>query len=314
MPGLSALSAASRPRASRRGSLVLVLLLVLVPLGSGPAAAEGEGPRIVSLNPSLTDILVALGARDALVGVDDYSARHLPEVADLPRVGGLFSPSLEAVVGLAPDVVVLVPSAEQRDFRERLVGLGIEVEVFANIRFDQVLENIARLGAMVDREDAARERIDAIERTRAAARAAGERLERAPRALLVLQRDPVFVVGRGSFLDEMVELLGADNPAHAFDDPYPRVAVEWVVAEQPDVIVDLAPDGGGAERYWSRWSSLPAVAEGRVVAIDAALVSMPGPWLDRAILELARALHGEAVAATIADEARPPASAEAASR
>ncbi len=293
---------ASRRRIRLPGRLAACLLVAwwaAAGADAGRAAEAGAPQRIVSLNPSLTEILIALGARDVLVGVDDYSAAHSPEVADLPRVGGLFSPSLEAVVALAPDVVVLVPSAEQRDFRERLEALGVAVEVFRNVRFGEVLENIERLGAIAGREEAARRRIEASLRAREVARAATAGRARV-RALLVLQRDPVFVVGRGSFIDEMLDDLRAENLARAFDDPYPRVAVEWVVAQSPDVLVDLSPDPGDALAYWSRWPSIRAVADERVVAIDAALISMPGPHLDRALEELARGLHGEAVGAAIA--------------
>ena len=113
---------------------------------SESAAAPGDpGQRIVSLNPSLTEILLMLGARAELVGVDSFSHRSLPAVADLPDVGGLFNPSLETIVGLAPDLVVLVPSVEQRDLRSRLEGLGLRVVAFPNIRFDDVLENVEDL-------------------------------------------------------------------------------------------------------------------------------------------------------------------------
>jgi ABC-type Fe3+-hydroxamate transport system substrate-binding protein len=287
------------PRAwSALGQRVSGLVALLIWLGAGAAHATGL-PRIVSLNPSLTAILIAIDARESLVGVDDYSAAHSPEVAELPRVGGLFSPSLEAVVGLRPDRVIVVPSATQHDFRARIAELGIEVEVFENIRFDQVLENIRRLGELVDREAAAARRIERIESVRTAASAVTRTL--APtRVLLVVQRDPIYVVGRGSFIDEMLGGIGADNLAREFDDPFPNVAAEWVVARGPDVLIDLSPDRADALSYWSRWPSIPAVARNRIVAIDPALISMPGPDLDRAIIELARGLHGDAVADAIA--------------
>jgi len=288
----------SPPRAwSDPGRRVTALVLLVLCLQAGASSAD-EPIRIVSLNPSLTAILIALGARDSLVGVDDYSAAHSPEVAELPRVGGLFSPSLETVVGLQPDVVVVVPSATQRDFRARMAELGIEVEVFDNISFDQVLENIRRLGVLVDRESEATNRIRRIEAVRTAAARETRSLAR-PRVLLIVQRDPIYVVGRGSFIDEMLEGIGAENLARVFDDPFPSAAAEWVVAQGPDVLVDLSPDRGDALSYWSRWPSIPAVADHRIVAIDPALVSMPGPDLDRAMLELARGIRGEAVADAI---------------
>ena len=238
------------------------------------------------------------------MGVDDYSAKHVAGVEARPRVGGLYSPSLESVVALEPDVVVLVPSAEQRDFQRRLEQMGIRVESFENIRFKDVLENIHRLGVLMNREGQADQRIDAVQRTRAAARRVLKD-QRAPRVLIVLQRDPVFVVGGGSFLDEMLEAVGAENVAGNFSDPYPRVGVEWVVAQSPEVLLDLSPDADGALAYWSRWPSLRAVADQRVLAFDSSLISMPGPDLDRTIERLADLLYGPSVGAAITQEASP---------
>jgi len=289
---------ASQPSCSRRWAAALAGLLAALLLS---AVAHGQTPsaqRIVSLNPSLTAILIAIGARETLVGVDDYSADTARGIDDLPRVGGLYSPSLEAIVALGPDVVVLVPSAEQRDFRERAEALGVRVEAFENIRFAQVLENIERLGAMTGREVSARRRIDAIERTRVAATRVSKGRP-APRALVVLQHDPVYVVGRGSFVAEMLDSVGATNLGAEFDDPYPRVAIEWVVARGPDFLIDLSPDPDGSRDYWSRWPSIPAVAHGRILELPAELISMPGPRLDEALIALAAGLYGEEAAQQI---------------
>ena len=245
---------------------------------------------MVSLNPSLTATLLALGAGDALVGVDDWSARVEPDVAALPRVGGLFNPGLESIVALEPDLVVLVPSAQQRNLRERLEALGIEVLALTNIRFDELLASIEALGERLGRGDAARSRVAAI-RSAFASReqraAAGPR----PRAVLAIQRDPLYVVGAGSFLDRMLTAAGATNVAGAFDEPYPRVGVEWLITAAPDVILDASRDTESAAAYWARWPSLPAVAAGRVIDVDASQVTMPGPHIDRALEVLAEAVR-----------------------
>jgi cobalamin transport system substrate-binding protein len=258
------------------------------------AAAAGAGAprRIVSLNPSLTAILVALGAQDALVGVDSFSAREQPEVAGLPTVGGLYNPSLEAVVALAPDLVVFVPTAEQRDFQRRLAELEVGAEAFDPLSFEDVLATILRLGARVGREAAARERVAAI---RTARRAAEERAAGLPRlrTVLVLQREPLFVVGRGSFVDEMLGAAGAENLGRAFSEPWPRVTQEWLLAAAPEVIIDGSDVSGDAAAYWEKWPSLPAVRGGRVVAVPQGSVALPGPWLDRSLERLAAVLHPE---------------------
>lgn len=281
--------------------LVALCLCALLP-AAALLAAETRTPahRVVSLNPSLSQILVALGAGEVLVGVDAVSQKLRPELAELPSIGGLFDPSLEAVVGLEPDLVVLVPSIEQRDFRGRLEALGVRTVAFRNIRFDEVLGNIADLGALVGRTRDAAGRIAAIQATRVAVERTAAMHERV-RCLVVLQRDPMFVVASGSFLDEMLASAGCDNLAHELGDGYPRAALEWVVATAPDAILDMSLDaaGIGGSEYWTRWPTIPAVAKRRVLHLDAELVTMPGPALDRALRSLARAIHGDGIDAEI---------------
>jgi len=300
------------PDAARRRSPARALLLALAaPLLLGPGA-EGEGTgsapgperaeaepgsaaRVVTLYPSLTATVLALGAEAQLVGVDDYSAQMEPRVRDLPRVGGLFNPSLEAIVGLEPSFVALVPSAQQRGLRERLEALGIDVLVLPNITLEQVLGSIEQLGARLGREPAARRRIAAIRDTWRETREAAAGRE-PPRAVIVLQRDPLYVVGSGSFLDAMLSAAGARNLAAGFDEPYPRVSVEWLIEAAPGLILDAADPPGGAAEHWARWPSIPAVERGRVLAIADQRITFPGPHLDRAVRRLAESVHGDAPA------------------
>jgi iron complex transport system substrate-binding protein len=279
------------------------LVLVAALLGSGPARAGAPPRRVVSLNPSLTAILVAIGARESLVGVDEFSAREEPAVAGLPTVGGLYNPSLEGVLALRPDLVVLVPSAEQRDFRARLAQLAVPVLSLDPLSLDDVLRSIETLGARVGRAEAAQQRAEAIRTTRRATEARLRGRPR-PRAVLVLQRDPLYVVGKGSFADDLLGAAGVENVAAAFPEPYPRVSLEWLIAAAPEVLLDAAPEPQDAASFWSRWASLPAVRAGRVITLEPGLVTLPGPWLDRGLLQLAERVHGaEALAAP--PEARP---------
>lgn len=242
------------------------------------------------MNPSLTEILIALDARSFLVGVDAFSKKVSPEVAELPTVGGLFNPSLESVVALEPDLVVLVPSAQQRDFVERLEALGIEVLVLANITLDEIFNSIEVLGERVGRGQSAARLVTGI---RDSWREVGEATagRARARAVLVIQREPLYVVGGGSFIDAMLTAAGAENVAADFDEPYPRVAVEWLIAAAPDVILDADANSPAPSAYWSRWPSLPAVAADRAVAVSAADITLPGPKLDRAVRILAEAIH-----------------------
>ncbi len=278
--------------APMRSLTAAVLLASGLLLASAAARAAGAEPprRVVSMNPSLTEILLALDAGHLLVGVDDYSARQQQRLASLPRVGGLFDPNLESVVALEPDLVVLVPSVEQRDFRERLGELGIPRLELDPTSFDEVLETIEVLGQRLGRADAAEVRVRAIRRARGEVRARTAALPRR-RVVLVLQREPLFVVGRGSFLHEMLEAVGATNLGSALDATYPRVDLEWLVAARPDRVLDASRDAAGADDTWGRLPSL----SGRVVALGEGVATRPGPWLDRALWALARAVHGAAL-------------------
>jgi len=276
-----------RVRAARPFAVCAACLFLAV------ATSAETARRVVSLNPSLTAILVAIGAGDTLVGVDDWSRKTQPEVRELPAVGGLYSPSLEAVVGLAPDLVVLVPSAEQRDFRSRMAELGLPVLELDPLGFDDVLRVIAELGARVGREAEAGERVARIRAARQGLVAWAAERPRV-RTVLVLQRDPLFVVGRGSFVDDMLLMAGGDNLAAEFGDPYPRVTREWLIAAAPEAILDSSSGATQADGYWARWPSLPAVAASRVHTLPDGVATLPGPYLDRSLHALARALHGPA--------------------
>ncbi|MEZ4332110.1 MAG: helical backbone metal receptor [Myxococcota bacterium] len=275
--------------------------LALALAAGAQARTEHDGPpRLVSLNPSLTAIVVRIGAGDQLVGIDDYSARIVPELGDRPRVGGLFDPSLEAVMALRPDRVLLVAGVEQDTHAAALRHLGLAVEVFENERYEQVLGNIERLGRLTGHGTAARERIEAIRATRAAVEQVTHGRAR-PGTVIVLDRSPLYLVGGETFLDELLEAVGATNLGAEVATGYPRGSLEWLVAARPELLLDLSPqsEAGDALDFWQRWPSLPAVATGRVLTLDATRVSLPGPDLDRALRELAEAVHGRAIGAAI---------------
>lgn len=268
--------------------------------GSDPAA---RALRVVSMNPSLTRMVIALEGLPVLVGVDEYSAEHEAAVAALPTVGGLFNPSLEAVIALEPDLVVVVPSLQQRDFRARLRELGVEVLELASITLDQILASIQTLGDRIGRPEAARARVAAIRSAWAdVAREASRRPRRS--AVLIVQRDPLYVVGGGSYLNSMLAAAGLDNAAAHYAEAYPRISLEWLIAAAPRVIIDSSADPISAAEHWSRWTSIPAVAEGRVVAVPQGLVTLPGPYLDRSLRTLVSAIR-RADAATRARDGAP---------
>ena len=256
------------------------------------ARAEEAPRRVVSLNPSLTAMVLALGAREQLVGVDDFSARQEPAVAGLPRVGGLYDSSLEAVIALRPDLVMLVPSAEQRSFQQQLAALGIARFVADPVSYDEVLATIGAVGARLGRTREADARVAALRGTRARAEAVSAGQPRV-RALLILQRDPLFIAGQGTFVDDMLRAVGAQNLGAELAGPWPRASREWLLEAKPELILDSSDEPEPAAQFWARWPSLRA----RVVSLPAGAVTLPGPRLDHALALLQAALRGEPLAA-----------------
>ncbi len=262
----------------------------LCTLALAAVASAGEAPRrVVSLNPSLTAMALVLGAGPQLVGVDDFSARQEPAVSGLPRVGGLYDPSLEAVVALRPDLVMLVPSAEQRGFQAQLEALGIPRLVANPVSYDEVLATIAVVGERLGRARAAERRVAELRAARERAQAASAGRPRV-RALLVLQRDPLFVAGSGSFVDDMLRAAGAENLGAELAGAWPRASREWLLAARAELIVDATDEPESAAEFWARWPSLRA----RVVTLPASAVTLPGPRLDAALALLERAVRGDA--------------------
>lgn len=301
----------SMDRSFRWRGLVLASTIVLAAAAPGLAQtsqASDTSLRLISLNPSLTAIILRLGGGDALVGIDDYSARLLPEIADRPHVGGLFDPSLEAVVGLRPDRVLIVAGIEQQSHAERLERLGLAVEVYPNEQLGEVLENIERIGRLLGRPEAAAKRIREILDMRAAVSEAV--LGRArPSTIAVVTRSPLYVVGGETFLDEMLEAVGARNLGRDLAKGYPRGSIEWLIAARPELLLDLTPDVEPAADFWRRWPSLPAVVNDRVIEVDASRISLPGPDLDRALRELAIAVQGPEIGPRIDQAMRAAAAA-----
>lgn len=263
-----------------------------------PAADEPSSTppqRIVSLTPALTEILFAVDAGDRVVGVTQY-CDFPPEAKRRPKVGGYVNPSVEAVLALKPDLVLVSPGPGNRDAALAMRRAGLRLEIVQAETLDESLtaiETVARLagGAAKGRDLAARvrERLDAV-----AKRVAG--LPRV-RAFFCIQTDPIIAAGIDTLPSQLLELAGGTNVVGAAR--YPRLDVEAVAAAKPDLILqarmDLANGDAHTEvAFWSRWPSIPAVASGRVVVLPSDLALRPGPRVADAVEELAGILHREA--------------------
>ena len=299
----------SRPRRdgpslgpSPRGRIDSGLVRTLALLAAGALGACGgeETPRpfptpdaparrVVSLAPSHTELLFALGAGDAVVGVTSFCDR--PAAARLrPVVGDAKSVSLETVAALEPDLVVV--NAESTE--DALGPLGDRVLVLAvpTDSLPQLLDAVGILGAAVGRSDRAQSLRREMEAAVEDAKRRGA--DRPPtRVLLVVARDPFVVAGGGSYADALLRALGFTNAAGQLGAPWPAVSAEAVVALAPDAIVDasLGPTGraagdADARAFWTRYPTIPAVRDGRLRALADEAALRPGPAVGAALRAL----------------------------
>lgn len=251
--------------------------------------------RIVSLVPSVTEILYALKAEDMLVGVTDF-CDFPPQARRKPSVGGMVAPSLEAVAALRPDLVIATTEGTREDTFTQLTRLGIPVYLVAVHRVAEVKALIVRLGGLTGRQADAGAIVTRLEqRIDAVTKAVGSRDR--PRVLYVLWPEPLIVPGRDTIVTELIQLAGGRSLTADDPDSWPRYSLEAAVAGRPEVIL-LANHGAGtgaiAEEKWRRLGDLPAVKAGRLRSVNGDLLHRYGPRVADGLEQLARAIHPEA--------------------
>jgi iron complex transport system substrate-binding protein len=247
--------------------------------------------RVVSMVPSHTETLCALGACDRLVGRDSLSDAPAEALA-APALGTAFAPDLEALIATAPDLVL---ADAFTGLPEALAPFGIAVYAGTPQRLEELAPYFADLGALLGLEDAAAALAAELDAGFAAVRAAVADLPR-PTVFVEIDATP-YAAGPTSLVGAIVALAGGDHVVDAALGDYPQVDPEHVVAQDPEVILLMdAPYGVTAAQVAARpgWGALRAVRDGRVVELTLAetdVLSRPGPRLVEAAWSIARLLH-----------------------
>ncbi|WP_165066773.1 ABC transporter substrate-binding protein [Paludisphaera rhizosphaerae] len=257
--------------------------------------------RVVSLAPSNTEILFAVGAGDLVVGVtmmDDYP----PEVKSRTSIGGMApgSMNLETLTALKPDLV-LATAGVQQPVIEPLQQLGLTVVAFDAEKPADVVHNIRAVGRVVDRgENAERLASEFETRLEAVRKRVADRREARPKVLYLLYDDPLMTVGPGTFLGKMIEEAGGVNVFADVSSNYPTPSDEQVLVRAPEVILatfGLMGGGGRSEeenqkRLTNRpgWQDVPAIRNRRIHALDENLTTRIGPRLVEGLEAIERAL------------------------
>ena len=287
---------------------VSVALVVLAGLAAslgaaGAGAQSAEGPRrIISLVPATTEMLFAMGAGGRVAGVSNYD-RFPPDVAKLPRVGGLLDPDVERVLSLKPDLVIVYDT--QADLIRQLERARIPIFGYRHRDLRDITETMRTLGARIGARDAANAAASRIEQQLATT---GRRVAGRPRpkTLLVFGREQgtlrhINASGGYGFLHDLLELAGGANVLADLTKQAVDMSSELVLTRAPEVILELhygdslRPERLGPERLvWNALASVPAVKTNRVYLLGGDEFVVPGPRIVIAAERFAGVLHGEA--------------------
>jgi ABC-type Fe3+-hydroxamate transport system substrate-binding protein len=235
----------------------------------------------VSLNPTTTELLFALGAGPLLVGRSS-ACDYPPRAAAVPSLGGGFPPSVEAVVGAHPDLVVLYHSAGNSAAAARIHELGIPVLRLRTDRLADVARAARVLGKAIGAAAAGDSIADRLETELETERAARRDVTSPIPTLLLAWDQPVIALGAGSFVSELVELAGGRNVFGDVATPSVPVSLEAIAERAPAVVLLVGSEIPGLERR-PEWRVLPAVRAGRLLRLTQSSSNRPSPRAPSAI-------------------------------
>ena len=283
--------------------LLLMALRVAVPAASDfqiPKSPNSQIQRIVSLVPSATEMLYAIGAGPRMVGVGSYDS-YPPEVKALPRVGALIDPNVEMILSLEPQLVVIYGS--QADLKLQLARAGIGVFEYRHAGLADVTTTIRALGQRTGTGARADEIATAIDRGLDGIRQAVKDRPR-PRTLLVFGRERLslrglYASGGIGFLNDMLQVAGGTNVFADVKVQAVQANTEQVLARRPEVVLETRalnsawPSGDRQAELdvWQALGSIPAVRNKRVLFLFDDRIVIPGPRVVEGTMAMARALH-----------------------
>lgn len=278
----------------RAGLPAIAAVLLAMTLFAGRAGAEvfvdqvgrrvdipAPPQRIVSLMPSITEIVFALGAGHRVKGVTLYS-NEPPAAAELPKVGSYVHPDVEKIVSLKPDLCLAVRDGNPRHIVDKITGLGIPVYTIDPRNLAEIMESVMLLAEVLDSEEQARAIVEQIQvKINSAAGRVAQAATR-PRVFFQIDASPLVSAGSNTFIDQLITQAGGVNLA-AGPTAYPRYSWEDILLMQPEVVIIASMAGGYSEEElkaaWRRWPELPAVRDNRLYVVNADLFDRPTPRL-----------------------------------
>jgi iron complex transport system substrate-binding protein len=269
------------------------VILMIFSLCMTSSVSSGEVPRrIVSLAPNVTEILFALGLGDNIVGVTSF-CDYPAEAKKKTQIGGMSNPSLEAVVSLKPDIVILTTDGNPKEFKTRLDSLRIKTYVIQARRIQDLPQGIRDLGSALETNKKADLLADEIEQTikKFNSRKTPEQRQK---VLFIVWPEPLIAAGPGTVIDDAIKLVGAENIAGRAKAEYPKYSVEDILRTSPDLIIvgkGMVDVKKVSEGLLKRIKILPAVKNNKVHFVSDDLYRL-GPRTVRGIDEIAGLIAG----------------------
>jgi len=251
--------------------------------------------RVVSLAPSITEIIFALGQEHRLKGVTRFS--DFPsEAVNLPRVGSYVQLDLERIVALKPELCIAIKDGNPKEIVKRLESLGIPVYAVDPRDLNAVMETILEIGKLLDASKTAKTLVEDMQYRIQRVRFRAAKASHHPGVFFQIGVSPIVSVGTNTFIHELIVLAGGDNLTKG-PIPYPRFNREQVLSLAPEVfIITSMARGEVFERVkleWSRWSEMPAIKNRRIFLVDSNLFDRPTPRLVDGLELLGRLIHPE---------------------
>jgi iron complex transport system substrate-binding protein len=254
-------------------------------------AVPDQVHRVVSLSPSLTNTVYALGAASDLVGITNYTVYPAEAARQKPSVGAVVNPSLEKIVSLHPDLVLALPEFNGAETIQGLERLGIPVFLFNTGNVANIYRTVTIVGELMGRQREATALVAKLRVRENNIRAQSTGKDK-PTVLLVLSIDPLITAGRNAFLTEMISAAGARSVTDDLPQDWLQMNIEAVLPRKPDYIVVMKTGPVTLKDMQQRagWSSLEAVQRGRIIVADDR-IQVPGPVAFDGLEDLARQIH-----------------------
>lgn len=252
--------------------------------------------RIISLAPSITEMLFALELGDKVVGVTSYC--NYPQAATkIPKVSDTLHPNLEMIISLKPDLVLVTTASQLEQFTAKMSELGIAVFVIKSDSVKGVLGSIKLLGQITNKEQVAKDLIDSLNARLEKVKQQHLNQPAKPKVFFIVGTEPLITVGRKAFVTDLINLAGGQSISEDVETEWPAYSIETAISRAPEII--LSPGSHSTENEPSKLTLpkglevTPAARLGKIYKIDGDLLLRPGPRIIDGLEQITKLLYPE---------------------